>query len=190
MALYITVQGTAEFAAAAKKFKAAGRGELTRAMAQEMRRSAEPVRSAAARSIQGLPIQGHRASGGARARAEFALRRRGGIRGAKIRAVRKARAGAGLRATIARAIRAEVKTGGSSASVRIRVQRRHLPPDQRKLPVYLNTGRWRHPVFGNRRAWVAQTAPPAWWDDTMRREGPPARDRAVDAVFDTLKKLG
>lgn len=46
----------------------------------------------------------------------------------------------------------------------------------------MNRGRLRHPVYGNRHAWVSQLIRPEWWDDT----GYVAADRAWQKLDEAL----
>jgi hypothetical protein len=64
-----------------------------------------------------------------------------------------------------------------------------MPPDQRKLPMYMNRGQWRHPVFGGPR-WVTQAVQPGWFDRPARRHAPRVRDGAFRVVIETLNELG
>jgi hypothetical protein len=182
----VKVEGTEEFRRLAVQLKQAGRGELRRELARAMKDAAAPVVQEAADRVRSLPVTG--VGGGASARAARAAqalgRRMAGDRG-KLRAFRRA----GLRATIARSVRAKVSTSGNSASVRIQVNRNMLPPDQRTLPGHLNEGTWRHPVFGDRDVWVAQMAPPGWFDDPMRTGGPRIRQEAFDVVERFIDRL-
>jgi hypothetical protein len=51
----------------------------------------------------------------------------------------------------------------------------------------INTGRIRHPVFGNRRRWAQQTATPLWWDKTVRAHQPRIT-REVERVTDDVRR--
>lgn len=180
----VEIRGTADFRRTAAKLKAAGNGQLTRRMAREMREAARPAVADAQRNVQSVRSGSTRGGGGQQRRA-YALSR---ARKKTERAKRKAFEGRGLRASVARAVQTQVRSSGRSAAVRIRTNSRLLPEDQRKLPGYLNAGRWRHPVFGNRDAWVTQTATPdEWFDDAMRRHGRKVRTRAV-GVVDQIKR--
>jgi len=175
----VEIKGTRDFRVVAARLRAAGDGRLRREMARRMRTAAQPAVTAAQREVLGLSNQASRGGGG-QARAAHTLSR---ARRVTERTKARAYAGRGLRATVARATRVQVALGGRSAGVRIRTQTRHLPPDQRRLPRHLDRGQWRHPVFGNRDAWVTQTAsPPGWFTTTMRRHGPRIRARAGEAV--------
>ncbi|MBP2325325.1 hypothetical protein JOF56_005710 [Kibdelosporangium banguiense] len=182
----VKVEGTEEFRRLAVQLKQAGRGDLRRELARAMREAAAPVVQDAQSRVQSLSVTG--ASGGASARAARAATALG-RRKATDRAKNRAHARAGLRATIARSVRARVSTSGTSANVRIHLNKNVLPPDQRTLPGHLNEGRWKHPVFGNRDIWVAQSAPPAWFDDAMRSGGPRIRQEAFDVVERFIDKL-
>lgn len=54
-----------------------------------------------------------------------------------------------------------------------------------KIPAYIDAGQsWRHPVMGNRRAWVSQTGSAAgWFTDTGRAHFPQVK-RDVQDVLD------
>jgi hypothetical protein len=148
-------------------------------MAKRMRTAAKPAVEDAQRSVRALATKSSRGGGGQarRAFAESKARRKSGA------VKRRAFANRGLRNSTARAVRTQVKSSKRSATVRIRVQGSLLPPDQRDLPSYMNSGRWRHPVMGNRRVWVTQTTSPRrWFDAPMSRHGGTIRDRAVEAV--------
>lgn len=70
----------------------------------------------------------------------------------------------GLRAEIARAVRIQILLSRQPA-VRVLVNGSAMPEGKRALPAYMDGGkkRWRHPVFGNRHAWVSQTPHPYFW---------------------------
>lgn len=60
-----------------------------------------------------------------------------------------------------------------------------------KLPAYIDAGTaWRHPVMGNRRAWVSQRGSAAgWFTDTAHRHYPQVRSDVQDALDDTARTL-
>ncbi|TCO47298.1 hypothetical protein [Actinocrispum wychmicini] len=187
MVTSVTVAGTEEFRRLAVQLKQAGRGELRRELARAMREAAAPVVQDAQERVRSLPVVG--VGGGASGRAARAAHALGRRRRFTDRAKMRAHERAGLRTTIARAVRAQVSTSGASARVRIQVNKNALPPDQRTLPDHLNTGKWRHPVFGDRDVWVTQVAPPAWFDDAMQSGGPRVRQEAFDVVERFLDRL-
>lgn len=73
---------------------------------------------------------------------------------------------------------------GRNAGVRIRARRRD-GGDLRRL----NEGRLRHPVFGNRGAWVEQTAGinPGFLDDSFEKSKPEIA-RGVQRVLDEIAR--
>lgn len=72
---------------------------------------------------------------------------------------------------------------GKNAGVRIRA--RHKSYDLKRL----NAGRLRHPVFGNRRVWVEQTAGinPGFLDDSFEKQKPEIA-REVQRVLDDIAR--
>ncbi|PXY21122.1 hypothetical protein [Prauserella muralis] len=185
MPAYYEIRGTGDFRRAARRLKEAGNGQLTRRMSRGMRTAAKPAVDAAQRSVRSLEASATRGGGG-QARREFALGRK---RKKTETARRKAFEGRGLRSSTARAIGTQVRSSGQSASVRVRVNTRQLPPDQRTLPAHMNEGRWRHPVFGGDR-WVTQTVSrDEWFDEPMREHGPKIRQGAAKVVDDILREI-
>jgi hypothetical protein len=71
----------------------------------------------------------------------------------------------GLRGPIARSIEADISTSATGARVDIQAREGSIPPRIRRLVKYVlgSSTRWRHPVMGNRNAWVTQNAPNVWW---------------------------
>ncbi len=212
----IVVQGADQFRELAKRMKEAGATGLRRELSKALRDGSTPLVNEARERVAFLAIKGHphpkrikkrgkwkdapeqdgddeqprarRARSGAsarQARATFALRKR---RNASERLKRRTHQSAGLRVAVARSVSAKVSTGARSSSLRVRAEQAKMPPDQRKLPRHLNTGKWRHPTFG-RSPWVTQTAEPGWFDGAMKDLGPVVRDRAIATVADYVKKL-
>lgn len=177
----VEIRGTEEFRRTAAKLKAAGGGKVVREMAKKMKTAARPAVEDARRSVKATSARASRGGGGQarRAHTQSSSRRR------KVteRAKQKAFEGRGLRATIARILTTIVRTTGSSAGVQIRTRAAMLPQDQRRLPMHMNTGTWKHPVFGNPTRWVTQTvSPPEWFDRPMRAHGPKVRDKAIEVI--------
>jgi hypothetical protein len=92
----------------------------------------------------------------------------------------------GLRKKMARVTNVQVRTSGRSAGVRVRLSRARMG-DQAGMARVTNNGKWRHPVYGNRKAWVTQTSRRSWFDDANRRAAPQVR-RAVKATIDDIQK--
>jgi hypothetical protein len=185
---YIEIAGTADFKTVARKLHEAGDGKIAREMGKALKASASPLVEDAQRRVRSLAVSGVR--GGASARAARAAKALGRRKKLTEKAKLKAHRGSGLRATTARATAAKVTTGARSASMRVRAAAAKMPADQRKLPRYLNTGKWRHPVFGQSdKPWVTQVAPPAWFDDAAEAKGPEARDKAIKVVGEYLENI-
>ncbi len=178
--------------------------ELRKAMGRQLRARATPVRDALRAEVLGIDSKATAGRGGAAARAAYAYGKTkagradtGGYRtplqqSRTSKALARATKRAGLRATIARGIRVEYRDSARSAGVIIRTTVAQLPADQRSLPMLMNKGTWRHPVFARRDSdryvtaglWVAQQAtPPGWWTKTGRRWAPVVR-REVGEAFE------
>lgn len=86
---------------------------------------------------------------------------------------------------LASRVKPQVRLGGTSAGVAIRIAK---TPKLRKFNVasrVLNTGSWRHPVYGH-DVWVTQTSPiPGYFDDTLS-EG---KERYRAAVVAALARM-
>lgn len=85
-----------------------------------------------------------------------------------------------LRKRVARTVKLSVRTGGASVGVRITAGTRGT--DVGTLARYMNRGTWRHPVYGNRNAWVTQSVPPGWFDRPTHQAAPEARRQIGEAM--------
>lgn len=186
MATRIRIEGTDELRALAKRLKEAGRKDVLAALNKSVRKATKAGADEVKKTVRVLPVQGVR-GGGARSRAAHRAARSKGKDAAKNleRAMRRS----GLRESVARAVSISVRTGGRSVSVKVRVNHNQLPPDQRALPEYLNNGRWRHPVFGNRHHWVTQTSRAHWFDGTLREHAPAIRTEIAGHVRAATDKI-
>lgn len=98
--------------------------------------------------------------------------------------------GTGLRAAVAGTLRVSRRAGGQLAGFRIDAEGSRMPGDQRKLPAYMDVGRWAHPVMGNTHAWVTQTVTPTgWFTKTARESLPLVREQAIEAIDEALDKV-
>jgi hypothetical protein len=185
----VKVVGTESFEAFARKCREAGsegRG-LQREIRQALKNGAEPAAEKARQNVLGLSSRGGRGSARATRTAHALGRRRKPLSEA---AKAKVHAGTGLRSSVARATKLTVTMRGNTAKAEIKVNASLMPPDQRKLPKHMNSGKWRHPVMGNRRNWVTQTvSPDRWFDRAMDWGGPKARDEAFKTVRQFLRKF-
>lgn len=179
--------------------------DLRKAMSKQLRARAAPLRDELRTAVLGVDSTTTTGRGGAASRAAYAYSKTkagkadsGGYRtplqqSKRDKAMARLTKRAGLRATIARGIRIEYRdTRGATAGVAIRTNVAQLPEDQRSLPMLMDYGVWRHPVFARRDSdryvtpglWVAQSATPAgWWTNTGRRWAPTIR-RDVNNAFE------
>jgi hypothetical protein len=95
----------------------------------------------------------------------------------------------GLRASVARATRVSVRTTGKRAGVAIRAKKLTGTRGFRNAPKRLNArGGWRHPVYG-RDVWVDQMGQPGWFDDTISKFKPAAREAARRALAEVANRV-
>ncbi|MGW1492561.1 hypothetical protein [Streptomyces sp. NPDC002402] len=165
MSQAVRILGTGQLLELSRKLKAAGGPRLKANFARRIRHAAEPLKSDLQSTIRHLPITSQG--------------RKSGSRGGPSPTTRP------LRATIAGAIRISVRTGGNPGA-RVWVDKDMLPRDLRNMAATINTGRIRHPVFGNRRRWAQQNATPLWWDKTVRTHKP-RMEREVARVLDDVR---
>jgi len=74
------------------------------------------------------------------------------------------------------------RLSGANASVQIQGTGRMRLSD-------LNSGRLRHPVFGNRSNWVEQQVPEGWFDDPIRSDLPQIRSSIQRVMDDVARKI-
>lgn len=161
----VQITGTGQLLELSRRLKRAGGPRLKQNFARRLRHTAEPLKNDLQSTILGLAITSQG--------------RRPGKRGGPSPTTRP------LRATIAGAISIAVRTGGNPGA-RVWVDAGKLPPDLRKMPSVINTGKIRHPVFGNKHKWAQQNATPLWWDKTVRAHAG-RMQREVARVLDDVK---
>ncbi|MFD7093398.1 hypothetical protein [Streptomyces xanthophaeus] len=160
----IRIVNTGALLELSRRLHAAAGRPVRDAMLRRVRRAAEPLRTDMQRTIRTLPIRSQGSAG----------------RSGPSTTTRP------LRATIADAVKLSVRsTGGAGAKVWI--DRSALPADLRNMPTVMNTGRIRHPVFGNRRRWATQTTTPLWWESTIRRHRP-RMEREVERILGDVRR--
>lgn len=87
------------------------------------------------------------------------------------------------------AVAANVKVGailtGRSTGVKVRIPKKGMPRHFRNAPQRLDRqGGWRHPVFGDRDVWVAQTGKP-YWKTTLVAH----REQYKAAILDAMEAM-
>lgn len=105
----------------------------------------------------------------------------------------------GLREQIADAVTVRSQTSAGRARVRVMVNRSKLPEGKGHLPVLMNRGAWRHPVFadpdavhvkyGDQWRWVEQTSEAGWWTTTADAESDNAQDQMLKVLRETAAQI-
>lgn len=93
--------------------------------------------------------------------------------------------GGGLNEVIARSpISTRTRTTGNSVGVRIVASGKPLRDIEST-----DRGRLRHPVFGNRRAWVNQTIPAGWFTRPLQDGAPTVRKHLLTAMEQIVRNI-
>lgn len=97
----------------------------------------------------------------------------------------------GLSGAIARSVVVSTRYSGRNTGVNIRASGAKMPEtNMRRLPRYVDRGSWRHPVFGNPKAWVTQASwAPGWFLDTGKQQLPAVRDDINKTITDYVRYL-
>ncbi|MFI6347253.1 hypothetical protein [Streptomyces sp. NPDC050560] len=165
MADQVRILGTGQLLTLARRLEAAGGLRLRNNMTRRIRRAAEPLQRDLQRAIRTVQLPG---TGGSR----------GGGRSPTTRP---------LRATLAGGIRISVRQGANPGA-RVWMDKSRLPRDLKNMPWVIDTGRVRHPVFGNRSRWATQWARPSgWWSRTVRA-GTPRMTAEMERVRDDVRR--
>jgi hypothetical protein len=160
----VRILNTGSLLELSRRLRAAGGENIRQSMHRRIRRAAEPLRDDLQDTMRGLDIRSQ------------GRRTRPGGPSLNTRP---------LRETIASAIRISVRTGGNPGAT-VWIDKGRMPPDMKNIPGYLNDGRLRHPVFGNKRRWVNQYASPPWWDTTVRNHRE-RMDSEVARILDDVR---
>lgn len=154
----VTVRDSGDLRRIARELRAMDDKELKKRLSKELRAAAKPLVPITRKAIRAIPSS------------------------------RSYRA-AGLRGRMSKAVRIEVRPTGKQAGVRIRVDGRKMPANQGSLPAYMEGSKkpWRHPTYGNRTAWVTQSAKPYFYKTLRPKAGPLAR-KAVNRVLTDVSK--
>lgn len=157
---------------------------LRKELRKEISRATKIVVDAQRAKVKSLKSSGSSGSG-TRARLSFSL----GDRVLSERSFEGLRKRSGLRAAAAASVRTVNRTTGTTARVSIRSEPSRMPADQRQLPSHMNAGRWRHPILGNRSAWVTQSVEPGWFDKPAQEKTPDVVKAIDTAVGNAISNL-
>lgn len=153
--------------------------ELRKQLRKELSAAVKPLVQAQRAKVKGLTTKG--SSGGGRTARYNSGRGAGPL---TLRAHNTLTRRSGLRETVARTVRVVNRTRGSSNQLTVKSEGSRMPADQKALPVAMNKGTWRHPVFGNRKAWASQSVEPGWFDKPIE-EHRERIFRQVESAIDT-----
>lgn len=184
MTIQVEVTGANQLYALNRRLKDAGRTDLPRQLRKDIREGVKPAVAATRAAVLAIPIRGTRGGGrSARAAGAFERSRAKDEEKRRIRAER----GSGLRQTISRAVKVQIKTG-RTAAVRIVVDGKQLPADQRKLPRHLDsTQGWAHPTFGHDPQTKQYGKP--WFEVTIRKHLREVRAAVLKALNDVARQI-
>jgi hypothetical protein len=172
-------ENVGQYRAAAKKLRDAGRKDLRSALRKRISEAGKPVVDEVKAAVRDLHVTSSHGGGTAQRRG-FNVSRTKTAKAAD----RAKRRGAGLRETIAKATRQQITAKG----VRIIVDSKKLPEDQRSLPRHLDSDKgWRHPVFGH-HGWVSQKGGP-YFANTIKKRAPDFRKAIVTAMDEITAEI-
>lgn len=147
--LDVQVKGAEKLRAVAKALREADKVGLKRKLGAAIRRAAEPTVEAVKESARGISTHGFRKPG-------------------SLHPFDRPVAPKGTRRKIADAVVADVRVDEENPRVSFSVRGARLPLELKNMPRKFDSGQiWRHPVLGNRNAWVGQIAEP-WFFEPIR----------------------
>lgn len=170
----VQILGTGQLIQLSRRMRRAGGPRLRQNFSRRVRRAAEPLQKDLQKAIRTQPLV-----------SEGRKRNRDGRmgRGGPSPTTRP------LRATIARAVRISVRQS-TGVGARVWIDRGQLPDDMKNMPWVIESGRVRHPVFGNRRRWATQWARPSgWWSKTVQAGTPRMRAEVERILGDVRRDL-
>lgn len=148
-------------------------GRLKKDLAKAMRDIGTTVVQAEQAAIRGATIRGVKRGGKTRFK-------RGGSTGS----------GKGIRNNIAASIVRRNRITAKEQGIEVQTSGSKMPAGMNGIPFKSNSGSWRHPIFGNRKAWAAQTVSPAgWWTKTADELKPKIETDVRKVVEDFTKQL-
>lgn len=168
------------------------RGKANRDFRSQLRKriadAGRPIVDEVKNAVINLPITGEGGGGTAQRRRYNSARAAGRARAAgkdiSKAAARGARKKAGLRRTVAGAVKLQITAKG----IRIYVDSKNLPENQRTLPRHLDSAKgWRRPTFGH-SPWVHQQGKP-YFASTISRKAPQFRAAILEAMEDAKRDI-
>jgi hypothetical protein len=178
MALEAEIRPGPQFAAVAAKLRGADK-VIRREMNQAIKSATAPAEKDAKRAVLALQSKGSGGGGGGQ-RSRHNTTAKG-----------KLPRHSGLRQNISKGVTRKITYSGYRIGVRIRVDGKYLPASQQTLIKRTNDGKeFRHPVMGNRQAWVGQKfGPKGWFDDTIRHHVPQIQRDLAAAMTRAMNQL-
>ncbi|MGA5076256.1 hypothetical protein ACPC37_01315 [Streptomyces griseoincarnatus] len=170
----VQILGTGQLVTLSRRLRAAGGPRLQRNMARRIRRAAEPLHRDLRGAVRGMPLQ-----------SEGRKRNRHGQmgRGGPSPTTRP------FRGMLAGGVRISVRQGASPGA-RVWIDRSRIEPKARNVLHQINeTGRLRHPVFGNRKRWTNQRGPAGWWTRRVQAGIPRMRSEVERVLADVRRDL-
>lgn len=160
----VRVSNTAELGRLARRFRSAANGGLQRDLTSELRREGQPVLGRVKASVRSLEVGSSRGGTAPPVRST-------NLRGRLAAATDVRPQGVGIRFEV-HGYRVDPKYGHRLAKL----------TDTELAP------RWRHPVFGNRRAWETNTGRP-WFFATIRAAERQFRGAVLRGMQRTARKI-
>ncbi|MFF7067299.1 hypothetical protein [Streptomyces pseudovenezuelae] len=162
----IRISGTGQLLDLAGRLRRAGHENIRQSYTRRIRRAAEPLKNDLQDTIRSMPLTSSGRKG----------------RGGPSPTTRP------FRASMADAVRLSVRTTGDPGA-KVWIDRSRLPSDI--TPGVLNqindTGRLRHPVYGNKRRWASQFGGRGFWDKTVQSHRSRIT-REVERVVDDVRR--
>ncbi|MFE9923268.1 hypothetical protein ACFYQA_17285 [Streptomyces sp. NPDC005774] len=174
MASSVQILGTGQLVTLSRRMRAAGGARLRQNMTRRIRRAAEPLHRELQGAVRTMPLQ-----------SEGRKRNRHGQmgRGGPTPTTRP------FRPMLAGGVRLSVRTT-SSPGARVWIDRSRIEPKARNVLGQINqTGRLRHPVFGNRRRWANQRSQAGWWTRRVQAGVPRMRAEVERVLGDVRRDL-
>lgn len=158
LTVWTKIDGQEKYKALARRLKDAGRGDLQRKLTRAVRKEGAPALAAVRAKWAGVDVTSTRGGGSS----------------------------SGLRARVAAATRMQVL----GTAIRIKVDSKKVDPRYgRQLTFGLDgLGRWRHPVFGNRKVWTEQKGQEVFYS-TLTGYAPRWRAGIARAMEDVARQI-